>query len=58
MAVTRITREALDRLLGGEIKENATFMLKFYSNNCHLCHSLSDYYVDISEKKEYENLYF
>ena len=58
MAVTRITREALDQLLKGEIKENATFVLKFYSNNCHLCHSLSDYYVDISEKEEYKKLHF
>jgi len=58
VAVTRITRDALDRLLKGEIKENATFVLKFYSNNCHLCHSLKDYFVDISKKKEYESLHF
>tara|TARA_B100001094_G_scaffold307887_1_gene339990 strand:+ start:4096 stop:4431 length:336 start_codon:yes stop_codon:yes gene_type:complete len=45
-------------LLKGEIKENATFVLKFYSNNCHLCHSLKDYFVDISKKKEYESLHF
>ncbi len=58
MAVTRISREALDSLLKGEIKENTTFILKFYSNNCHLCHSLREYYVDISEKEEYKDLHF
>ncbi len=58
MAVTRISREALDSLLKGEIKENATFVLKFYSNNCHLCHNLRDYYVDISEKQKYKDLHF
>jgi thiol-disulfide isomerase/thioredoxin len=58
MAVTRISREALDSLLKGEIKENATFVLKFYSNNCHLCHTLREYYVDISEKDEYKDLHF
>ena len=47
MPVTRITRDALDILLRGEIKENATFVLKFYSNDCHLCHSLKDYYNNI-----------
>ena len=58
MAVTRISREALDSLLVGEVKRNATFVLKFYSNGCHMCHSLKDYYEDISEKDEYQDLHF
>ncbi len=58
MAVTRISREALDNVLRGDIKENSTFVLKFYSNNCHLCHSLKDYFVDISNKEEYKDLHF
>ena len=58
MPVTRITREALDAVLKGEIKENATLVLKFYSNDCHLCHSLKDYYVDVSDKEEYSKLHF
>lgn len=58
MAVTRVTRDALDQILKGEIKENETIVLKFYSNECHMCHSLSSYFVDISEKQEYENLHF
>ena len=58
MAVTRIAREALDSVLRGEIKENETFVLKFYSNNCHLCHSLRDSFVDVSEKEEYKDLHF
>ncbi len=32
MAVTRISRDALDNVLRGDIKENSTFVLKFYSN--------------------------
>ena len=58
MPVTRISREALDSLLKGEIKQNATFVLKFYSNDCHLCHSLKDYYIDVSNKEEYKDLHF
>ena len=58
MAVTRISREALDNVLRGDIKENSTFVLKFYSNNCHLCHNLKDYFVDVSNKEEYKDLHF
>lgn len=58
MPVTRISREALDSLLKGEIKQNATFVLKFYSNDCHLCHSLKDYYIDVSNKEQYKDLHF
>ena len=55
MAVTRISRDALDNVLRGDIKENSTFVLKFYSNNCHLCHNLREYFVDVSNKEEYED---
>ena len=58
MAVARINRDALDSLLRGDVKENVTVVLKFYSNKCHLCHSLKSYYEDISKKKEYKDLYF
>ena len=58
MAVTRISRDALDNVLRGDIKENSTFVLKFYSNNCHLCHNLREYFVDVSNKEEYEDLHF
>ncbi len=58
MAVTRISREALDNVLRGDIKENTTFVLKFYSNGCHLCHNLKHYFVDVSNKEEYKDLHF
>tara|TARA_Y100000592_G_scaffold15530_1_gene22777 strand:- start:8244 stop:8618 length:375 start_codon:yes stop_codon:yes gene_type:complete len=58
MAVTRISRDALDNVLRGDIKENSTFVLKFYSNNCHLCHNLKDYFVDVSNKEEYKDMHF
>ena len=58
MAVARISREALDSLLKGQIKQNLTFVIKFYSNGCHLCHNLREYFVDISDKEEYKHLKF
>ena len=33
-------------------------MVKFYSNNCHYCHALSDYFINISDQNDYEDIYF
>ena len=45
MAVTRISDKTLEKILKGDVKENSTCVLKFYSNECHLCHALSEYGV-------------
>ena len=58
MSVVRISPEALKKILSGQVKEDATCVVKFYSNECHMCHSLSPYYEDISDKEEYEDLHF
>ncbi len=58
MPVTRISNKSLEKILSGEVKENATCVLKFYSNDCHLCHSLSDYYTDISNDEKYQHIHF
>ena len=58
MSVTRISNKSLDKILSGEIKENVTCILKFYSNDCHMCHALSDYYTDISKEDKYKDLHF
>tara|TARA_Y100000592_G_scaffold91115_1_gene150676 strand:- start:9947 stop:10321 length:375 start_codon:yes stop_codon:yes gene_type:complete len=58
MPVTRISNESLDKLLQGKVKEAATCVLKFYSNGCHMCHSLSSYYKDISDDEKYKDLHF
>ena len=58
MAVTRISKESLEDLLKGKVKEDATCVLKFYSNECHLCHALQDYFVAISDIEKYNDLHF
>ena len=58
MAVTRISKESLEDLLRGKVKEDATCVLKFYSNECHLCHALQDYFVGISDLEKYRDLHF
>ena len=49
---------SLQRLVGGKIKEKATCIIKFYSNGCHYCHNLKDYYEDISNEEEYSDMHF
>ena len=56
MAVSRINRRNLEQILGGKVKEDHDVVIKFYGQNCHLCHALRDKFVEISD--EYENMFF
>ena len=58
MSVDRLSTPALKKILNGEVKEDATCVVKFYSNGCHLCHNLKDYYEDLSGAKDYEDIHF
>ena len=56
MSVDRLSKKALQKILSGQIKEDATCVVKFYSNSCHLCHNLKDTYEDIAG--QYQDLHF
>ena len=56
MAVSRISRKNLEQILGGKVQERHDVVIKFYGQNCHLCHALRDKFVEISD--EYENMFF
>lgn len=60
MSVLRIPKDSLEKIRQGKtnITKPTACVIKFYSNNCHLCHALSTYYVDISNKEEFENIHF
>tara|TARA_R100001082_G_C4301194_1_gene132509 strand:+ start:384 stop:758 length:375 start_codon:yes stop_codon:yes gene_type:complete len=58
MPVTRISRESLDEILSGKVNQDATCVLKFYSNSCHMCMSLQEYYHQISDIEKYSDLHF
>jgi thiol-disulfide isomerase/thioredoxin len=58
MSINRITSAALDKILKGEVKEEATCVVKFYSNDCHFCHALADYYRELAEDETFENVHF
>jgi hypothetical protein len=45
-AVDRLSKQALQKILSGQVKEDSTCFIKFYSNTCHMCHSLRQHYVD------------
>jgi thioredoxin-like negative regulator of GroEL len=48
MKVQRLSEEALQKIIDGKAQQ-ATCVIKFYSNGCDFCHALSDYYKDIAE---------
>jgi len=58
MSIARLSPSALEKILSGEISEDATCVVKFYSNDCHLCHALQEYYASLAEDEAYSNLYF
>ena len=58
MPVQRLSKEALKKLLKGDVKEKVTCVIKFYSNTCHLCQNLQEYYHDIAADSDYADLHF
>lgn len=58
MSIDRLTNKALEKIVKGQIKENVSCVIKFYSNDCHLCHALSQNYKDISEDEEFSDVHF
>jgi len=58
MSVDRLSTFALDKILSGQVKEQATCVVKFYSNDCHYCHALAEYYKEIAEEEDLSDVYF
>jgi len=54
--IERLSKGALLKLLSGDVLNDATCIIKFYSNTCHLCHALKDVYEEISN--DYNDIYF
>jgi len=58
MLVKRIDEKNLNRILNGTTTMPGSCVVKFYSNNCHLCHNLKDYYDELANSYDEEGLYF
>jgi thiol-disulfide isomerase/thioredoxin len=54
--IERLSRGALLKILSGDVLSDGTCVIKFYSNNCHLCHALKETYEEVSS--DYNDLYF
>ena len=52
MSVTRISEDGLKQILNNRVLTPVTCIVKFYSNSCHMCHSLQEYFVTIAEQYE------
>jgi thiol-disulfide isomerase/thioredoxin len=48
--VKRIGKRDLQKILGGNVNEPATCVIKFYSNKCHYCHELKDIYEETASE--------
>ena len=58
MSVKRLSPTSLKKILDGEVIEDATCVVNFYSNGCHLCHNLKDYYEELSNHEDYQSYHF
>ena len=58
MPVNRLSKDALKKILRGKVVEESTCVIKFYSNGCHLCHNLKDYYQEISDDLNFSDVHF
>ena len=54
--IERLSKGALLKILSGNVLEDGTCVIKFYSNTCHLCHALKDIYEEVAN--DYDNIYF
>ncbi len=52
MSVNRISAQGLEQIINNRVLSPVTCIIKFYSNGCHLCHNLQEYYVDLSDRYE------
>lgn len=52
MSVDRISEDGLNMILSNRVLAPVTCVVKFYSNGCHMCHSLQEYFMDISNQYE------
>mgnify|MGYP001046152009 CR=1 FL=1 len=52
MSVNRISEDGLNMILSNRVLAPVTCVVKFYSNSCHMCHSLQEYFMDISNQYE------
>ncbi len=60
MPVNRISTKAMEKIISGGLNDvdKTTVVVKFYSNGCHFCHALSEYFVGISDEDDFQDVYF
>ena len=56
MKVARLSKAALQKILQGKVDDEATCLIKFYSNGCHYCHELQELYTELAGN--YEDIHF
>jgi hypothetical protein len=54
--IERLSAPALEQLFNGQIKNSATCVIKFYSNECYLCVGLKEPFHKMAQS--YDDVYF
>ena len=54
--VTRINKRSLQKILSGQVKRPLSCVIKFYSKDCHYCHSLKPIFDILSD--EFQDIEF
>lgn len=55
--ISRISTEALQKIIAGQMRELGTCVVKFYSNDCHYCVSLKDGFHKVAAKHPNVNFF-
>jgi len=58
MPIQRLTSNALQKIIGGKVRDTATCVIKFYSNTCELCHNFHNEYEELSFDQNYQDIHF
>tara|TARA_R100000808_G_C2115821_1_gene128505 strand:+ start:219 stop:590 length:372 start_codon:yes stop_codon:yes gene_type:complete len=58
MKIQRLSHNAFEKIIDGDLTNEADCVIKFYSNSCHLCRGLKKPYEEIAEELSDEGLHF
>jgi len=48
--IKRITRASLEKILDGNVEDEHLVVIKFYGDECYLCHGLAPIYKDLANQ--------
>ena len=56
MTIQRISNESFEKIITGQLQQDTSCVIKFYSNKCPMCHALKEDYHIIADS--FKDIYF